>query len=292
MTIRLDNFMLAMHQTCPRKFFYRILNHWVPPRKSAALGFGAVIHEGLATWYRTHDSSAAIDAIHSAWPENHPSEDYRSLTKALHVMAEYIRAYPEENFSILGFPSSPMVEIPFCLPLTYADGTQVYTDQGTDIEYGGIFDGLIEFSGEVYALEHKSTSQLGDYYFDQFKPNNQVTGYVWGGAKLSGHRVTGALINAIGIYKASATKFRRQVTTRSESEIAEWVENVRSVASEIEWHLTRDHYPMRTVSCTMYGRCEFHDVCTLGTAAERTKRLTTDYIQEPWDFETRTGNAV
>jgi hypothetical protein len=126
---------------------------------------------------------------------------------------------------------------------------------------------------------------LGSTYFYQFRPNNQVTGYVWGATGLSGRRVSGTIVNAIGVYKASATKFERHITTRNEADIREWLQNVRSVAEEIQHHKRTGFWPMRTAACTLYGTCEFHGVHTLTTQIERTKRLEADYVKNEWNFE-------
>src|SRR5437867_2986696 len=151
-------------------------------------------------------------------------------------MIKYVGQYPYETFRVIGWPEDPLVERTFtlrtglyldcqCGPqakiVTPDNTTPMCTKCGEhleEIEYGGIFDGLVEWDSSVYVLEHKSTSQLGSYYFDQFKPNNQITGYIWGGGTLSGMRVGGAIVNAIGVYKASPTKFERQITNRSKED--------------------------------------------------------------------------
>jgi PD-(D/E)XK nuclease superfamily len=160
------------------------------------------------------------------------------------------------------------------------------------IEYGGIFDGLVEFSGNVYVLEHKTTSQLGSYYFNQFKPNNQITGYVWAARQLSGKRVGGAILNAIGVYKSSATKLERSITSRADTEIAEWLTNLRHSCQMIKDCERREYWPLHTPSCTMYGQCEYHIVHTLGTETERQKMLEMEYVRNEWNFEERDDAAA
>ena len=138
-------------------------------------------------------------------------------------------------------------------------------------------------------LEHKSTSQLGSYYFDQFKPNNQVTGYVWAAGLLSGKRVGGAIINALGIYKSSPTKLERQITTRSDASIMEWLTNLKNSCEMIKERERTGYWPMYTGSCTMYGKCEYHDVHLLATENERSRMLEQNYVQVEWDHERREG---
>ena len=284
--MKVDNFALTNFQTCPAKYELRIRQGWTTRRRSSALGFGGAFHEGLAVWYKTGELAPALTAIAQKWDDTSSAEDYRTKEKCITVMIEYAKRYPSENFTIVGKDAgSPMIEVPFVLD------TGMATDDGESIEYGGIFDGLIDFNGQLHVFEHKSTSMLGGYYFDQFKPNNQVTGYIWAAEQLSGRRVHGALINAIGIYKAGATKFERSLTARNPQDLIEWKENVRIVCNQIK-RAEREGFSMSTGACTLYGKCEYHSVHVLSHPVERQKRLEMDYQIEAWDFEKRTGTEV
>lgn len=303
--MKIDNFALVMFQNCPAKFNLRIMEGWTSRRKSGALGFGGALHEGLATWYRTQDPNKAIKAVGDAWPMNLPIDDWRTKEKCLSTMLEYIKRYPGEQFAVLGAPDNPMVEVTFTIdtgmflscvecqaPWVGELGIGMCQRCGKPlepIEYGGIFDGIVQYGADIFVLEHKTTSQLGQYYFDQFKPNNQVTGYVWGARKLSGQNVTGAIINAIGIYKSSATRFERQITSRNDQNIDEWLENVRNTCEMIRECQIRQHWPMFTGSCTMYGKCEYHQIHTLNSFKERQKLLEQDYVKDEWKYEERAG---
>lgn len=316
--MKIDNFMLSMYQTCPRKFQLRIEQGWTVRRKSAALGFGGAFHEGIATWYRTHDAKAALESIVEKWPQNVPTDDYRDKTKCLSVIADYIKYYKDnDSFTIVGAPDNPMIECTFTLPTgKYLLCEQMINIPGLhldircggeaneegncrvcghpceEIEYGGIFDGLVEFNNNVYVFEHKTASQMGSRYFDQFKPNNQVTGYIWAASLLSGKRVGGALINAVGVFKVGATRFERNITSRSPIEIEEWLHNVHQTCKQIRHSQLTGEWPMHTGSCMQYGACEFHGVHTLGNEKERQKLLEQDYIQDPWSFEDRDDAKV
>ena len=316
--MKIDNFMLTMAQTCPAKYLLR-RQGWTTRRRSGALTFGGVIHEGLAEWYRTGSPEGALVKIRESWPDSAPSDDYRNMQKALTVMLEYMKMYPTEPFKVVMAGDKPLIEIAFTIDTgmyldcigykigeapdgsdiwqpgcgwrwSRGDSTDVCPRCGHElepIEYGGIMDGVVEFGPQIYVLEHKSTSQLGPTYFNQFKPNNQVTGYVWAGGQMSGKRVGGALINAIGVYKAGATKFERKPTSRSEAEIAEWLEKVRRECNNIRRFDVTGEFPMRTTACTMYGLCEYHSVHTLPPGTARERRLELDYVKDHWDYERR-----
>lgn len=300
--MKVDNFALSTHQTCPAKYDLRIRQGYTTRYRSGALGFGGALHAGLAEWYKGKGIGAALQAIHEVWPDNLPIDDYRTKEKCLNTMVEYSKNYPMETFKVIGMPDNPVVEVAF----TIETGMYLPCDEcwlldsepfeplcencqkpKEPIEYGGIFDTLVEFSGQVFILEHKSTSVLGPSYFNQFKPNNQVTGYIWGASEMSGTKVNGAIINAIGIYKAGKTKFERHITTRNATAIEEWKRDVYAECLAIKSNERREHFSKRTSACTLYGLCEFHSIHTLDHETERRKRLETDYVVDKWDYEKR-----
>lgn len=301
--MKIDNFALTMFQACPAKYKLRMVDGYTTRRKSAALGFGGAFHAGLAEWYRSGERLKMIQAVQEAWPHSHPIDDFRTLQKCVDTLLAYTKTYPAENFQVVQGPNGPLVEVSFtldtglflrcqtCLELdkstAYMPHCSYCGQEKERLEYGGIFDTLVEFSGSVYVLEHKTTSQLGAYYFNQFRPNNQVSGYTWAGSLLSGKRVGGAIINAIGVYKASSPKFEREVTIRSEEEIAEWLVSVHATCEAIKQCERTGIWPLHTVACTMYGLCEFHQVHVLASETQRQALLEQEYVKSTWDYEAR-----
>lgn len=302
----LDNFALTMHQACPSKYDLRIKKDWQSRRVSGALNGGAVIHEGLAAWHRGLGFSGAVAAINEAWKDNSPIDDWRTKEKCISTMLEYAKRYPSEAFKVIGAPLDPIIEVHFTLdtglrmaicPVCHHDhyaGQPVTDDRCVSctgdlepLQYGGIFDGLVEFSGSYYILEHKTASQMGKYFFSQFKPNNQVSGYIWAAQQLSGQPVGGAIINAIGWYRKSPTKFERQIVTRSTYDITSWLSDVWHEAQEIRRHELYNQFPKRTQACTLYGKCEFHDLHCISNPHDQAKLLEQDFVKSKWDFMRR-----
>lgn len=305
--MKVDNFALTMFQACPRKFDLRMNQGWTIRRRSPALSFGAAVHTGLAEWYRGHGVEATLKSVIEAWDRStERPDDYRTLEKCVKTLGEYALFYPHESFTVVGAPDLPIVEQTFTLALglhlacdTCGNSADPEDEMCPSchaprepIEYGGIFDTLVEFGGQVYVLEHKTTSQLGPYYFTQFKPNNQVSGYVWAARQLSGRPVHGALVNAIGIYKVGKTKFERQVTTRNDQEIAEWKVNVWATCLEIQMYRKLNVWPQRTPACTQYGLCEMHQVCSIPDHNYRDAMLEQAYVRDEWDYTNRDEAGV
>lgn len=292
-----------MFQTCPAKYFLRIKEHWTSRRRSGALGFGACLHEGLATWYRTNDPGEAIKIIAEKWPDGMPVDDWRTKEKCVRTMIEYMNKYKQESWNVVGYPEEPIVEVAFtidtgmylpCAKCWILDSLDPFEpicnlchEHREAIEYGGIYDLLVEFGGSLFVVDHKTTSMMGAGYFNQFKPNNQMTGYIWAAGQMSGRKVSGAIINAIGMYKTGTTKFEREITSRNQTSIDHWKLNVWHECVAIKQAERSGFWPMRTGACTLYGICEFHSVHSLDHPTEQIKRLETDFVRDAWDFENR-----
>lgn len=242
-----------------------------------------------------------LTAVKNTWPDGMPVDDYRTLQKCVEALMAYVKEYPAETFKVV----PGMVEVAFTLSTgMYLSCFECGSDAGVWngevpgvcencgqplelIEYGGIFDLLVEFSGAVYVVDHKTTSQMGGSFFDQFRPNNQITGYTWAGRLLTGMRVGGALINAICVLKSSPCKFDRQISTRTDDEIAEWLVSVRQTCEQIQQCRRTGIWHMQTVNCTMYGKCEFHQVHVLPHPKQRLAILEQEYVKSTWDYEGR-----
>ena len=310
--MRVDNFTLEQF-TCPAKYDLRINKGLVPLRRKPSLSFGTVIHAALAEWYRTGSHENALVMVAKRWPEVMPSDDFRTKDLALKVIAAYIREWPKESWQLLkGTDDLPIVEQAFTLPTGfYLDCQNVATGCTSGsfivdpalpvcphctlprepIEYGGIIDAAIEFAGTVYVLDHKTTTVLGKedstYYFLQYKPDNQMTGYIWALSRLTNRKVGGAMINAIGLYKKDEPRFKRHLTARNEFEINEWLKGVVNRCNEIKRCERTGEWRLQTSQCMSYGQCEYHSVHVLNDATSRALRLEQDYVVSKWNYEDR-----
>ncbi len=311
--MKIDNYALTMYQKCPALYQLRHILRWQPRALSAALGYGKVIHSGLETWYSNIDLpnserlELAKQTILDKWPDNQPTDDFRNADKARELLERYSKEYPQETWKPL------LIEVPFAYELGRwilhckncfrwnvpfnlegAARNECATCMASlePIEYGGIFDMLVEFNpgkyGTLYVLDHKTTSQLGKMFFHQFFISNQITGYVWGAQQASGRKVGGAIINALCTTIGGKISFDRSMTNRSEQDIEVWKDDVAATCNRIRMSELTGHWERHTDQCMgKYGLCAYHNVHILSDPAEQAQRLATDYIQDTWDFENR-----
>lgn len=318
--MKIDNTMLITYQRCPLLYKTRIKDWWTSPYASGALNHGQAMHAALAAWYQgaidglstNQRIEAAVAALADAWPANHPVDDFRTKTKAVEVLVKYINQYPFESFQVTA------VEVPFTFLLDRAilwckscetENPPTMGPGGPprmsckfcggaleEIEYGGVIDAMTQFgagSASVqYILEHKTTSELGQYYFVQWEIHNQVTGYCWGGQQASGKLIGGANVNVICLTRGGNIKFDRKMIGVNPSQIEEWKNDVARTCNEIAYAERNGHWRKSTDHCvTKYGTCQFHSVHLLSDPEDRRRRLETDYIKQEWDFERRDDRA-
>lgn len=305
--MKVDNTALETF-ACHAKFDLRINRGIVPLKRKPSLSFGGVMHKGWAEWYRTGSEQKALKAIVDHWPEVMPSDDFRTKGYALQVMHAYVLEYPTESWTPIALPSGPLVEQAFTIDTGLflecqacagymAEGDETFgkcSNCGEPLEsifYGGVIDVGADFGGTLYVVDHKTTTVLGkedsNYYFLQYKPDNQMTGYIWGLRQLTNRRVGGAIVNATGLYKSGEVKFKRQVTARNDFEIAEWLAGVQDKCNEIAKCKRTGIWRMDTGQCMNYGQCEYHSIHVLNDPVSREKRIEADYVVHHWDYEAR-----
>jgi len=322
--------MLAMYRKCALKYKESIEDDWQPRFRGGALGHGVAVHAGLAAWYRgsldglsgPQRVDLAFAALTQAWPEDQPVDDFRTLSRAQELLLTYIKEYPQESFQILA------VEVPFTLPLRDPEGKYRWLDCGNSfpdtfdptlgrtfcpgkpldsgncdicgrpcesIEYGGIFDLNVQYGAgkysTIYVMDHKTTSVLGPTFFLQFKPNAQITGYVWADTQLSDRKVAGAIINALCLTRGgNIVVGKREITDRSDADIREWISDTVWTCNAIRESQRTGVWPKSDEECQgKYGMCGYHGIHVLTEPHERQARRETDYIQRKWDYEDRDG---
>ncbi len=138
-------------------------------------------------------------------------------------------------------------------------------------------------SGRPFIWETKTTTQGLNQYIQQCKPNNQITGYfkhgmtmfpemreaVWDCIFVSSRRadMSKALADRHWMYGIDKDNdFRRQTTTRSERDVAEFMFDATAWAFEYcKWKLSGEWRWPRSApgACHTYGGCQFRPICSV-----------------------------
>lgn len=281
--------------TCPRKYFYKMMQNWTPREVSPHLLFGgwyatalehyykyvtegktsdealeAVVKETLiSTWtYRTEPSvEGDINYPHGVNiikdkdgnRQGYPwvsSDGNKTRENLIRTIIWYVEEFKDDENTpvVILSDGKPAVEYSFRIELA------------PDIIYCGHLDRLVDYGGDNYIMDQKTTkSTISDYYFKQFNPDQQMSGYTFAGQIIFGIPVKGVIIDAAQI-AIGFSRFTRSFTSRTNAQLEEWrlntIHYLQFAQSCAEKGQDEKNFPMNLESCSNYGGCEYRDVCS------------------------------
>jgi hypothetical protein len=306
----IDNSAMEIFTRCPTAALYYLVHRRQAHARNAALTFGGALHEGLAELLRGKGEAEQERAILDYFLHNPaPPDEYRTAPLALQVMNYYRlrQAMPDYGWAILSDDYGPIIERPFELPLGVLDinarlklpqWAQACLVKAIHVAWSGKIDALAELCGKNRVIDHKTTSVAGDTYTANFMISNQTLGYVWACQQLwPALEIEGFCLNAIYLRRplpgatsliargprngAPALDFFRAFYDYSPERLAEWERNSLTLAEDFIHCLVRGFFPMFTNSCiNKYGKCQFHDICTLDNPTVREVMLASDMYED------------
>jgi hypothetical protein len=268
-----DSTSISLAQTCLRKYQYKMLEGWQSASLSVHLRFGqhyasalehfykrtalgedfedalrAIVEEVLeATWDRTTDEDGN-ETGGAPWDSLHNLKTRENLVRTI---VWYIDHFEEDPAPVVILSDGkPAVEHSFALPV----------DNG--LIFSGHIDRLVNYQSHVFVMDQKTTtSTLSPYYFDQFKPNVQMSMYSFAGKIIYGSPIKGIIIDAAQI-AVGFSKFARDMTFRTEEELTEWYDSSMYWIEQAQRATRENYFPMNPASCGNYGGCEFRKICS------------------------------
>lgn len=272
-----DYSTISAFQTCRRKYYYAYKRHLRPLVKGTPLIFGGAVHDALDEYYKHKDreagAKAAIAKFESIYstPEG---DELRTVENGVKMLTWYFVKYKHEPFTVVGKP-----EEGFVFPIG-------------DILFGGRLDLPVEWDGQLWIMEHKTTTRMGGGYFDQFELDKQPTGYILALESFSSRKCAGCIINAMEPWKevkrvSARTKqpedhFLRKPLTRSQQLKDRFKYNVQAIVRDIRWCEDNNEFQEaeKKEACFYYNRsCPYLQLCQYGEDERIIKR---DYIVEEW----------
>lgn len=279
---RIDNSSVELFTTCARAaYHYSILKREANSSKSA-LFFGTVIHAALEVRKNRQiigepylsekwqdDQNETIETAYSLNPQ--PLDEWRSADQAVRVIQKYNKQYPinDEPFTII--PGT--VELGFQCPIGTAEiDCDLPTRSGLvrveklNIIWTGRIDGLVQYDGSTFVLDHKTSSIGGPQYFEDFRISAQMHGYVWAARQL-GYNAVGLLLDSLICRKPTATgksiELQRDRYWYTDEAVDEWKLDTFTHVIDFLEHAMRNVWPKATKWCHgKYGTCSYWDVCT------------------------------
>lgn len=300
-----DSTSLGYFKTCPRLYQYRMIEGWEPKDESIHLRFGSEYHAAIHDFegYRVAGLSfdealretvrALLVRIQDFDPDpTTKAGKYKNPRTLLQLVVDYFDEYrndPCETY--IRENGQPGVELSFRFELDWGpamgrEPTPSDAEPGEQLQpylLCGHLDRVVTFNGDLYVLDHKTTTTtISDYYFAGFSPNNQMTLYAFAGQVVLGSPIRGVIVEAAQIMLETPTKFVRQPAYRNDDVIDEWMVDLEYHLQIAENYARIGHWPMNDTACGMYGGCRFREVCNK-PAAVRERFLAADFIKLPED---------
>lgn len=283
-----DATSLELAQTCLRKYYYSMILGVSPKSKSVHLIFGGIYASALETFYKERALGASLHeatvktvrhALTESWDTEggHPmSFDHAAKTRPnlIRTIVWYIEQFGEETSDgMMTYhleSGKPAVELSFALEFD------------DDLLYCGHLDRVVSYAGQLMVMDQKTAgSTLGTYYFNQFSPHNQMSGYTWAGQTILKSPIKGVIIDAAQI-AVNFSEFARSITTRTQAQLDEWRESALYTIRLAQSATALNKFPMNLSSCGNYGGCPFRQVCSSDPRV-RQSYLESDYVSHNWD---------
>jgi hypothetical protein len=298
-----DSTSLGLFKTCPRKYYYSMIEEWAGRGLSVHLIYGQWYHSALElydkdraagkdhedalrhvvrllldwTWVRPTDASdPSIPPEGHPWSMDHNTKTRENLVRTVVWYLEQFRDDPAKTVILDG--GVPAVELSFRL------------DAGDDLVLCGHLDRLVDFGGQKFVMDHKTASTtISNYYFDQYKPSNQMTLYTLAAQIIYKEPVAGVIISAAQI-AVGFSRFARGITYRTPAELDEYLRNTRRWVADAhrmgEESVTlpdpAEAFPMNDTSCHDFGGCPFRSVCSVDPGI-RPEVLKANYEKREWN---------
>lgn len=306
--LRIDNTQIVS-STCPTRHFYRHILNLTKPGVAPALGFGAAVHAGIASWLKGDTEEVAINTALAQFPQIDSPNPYewRTPSRCKDVLEGYFASRLHTRPSIMAIKGTPLVEVDFSLPMKVTPSLQAKLEAlgYSGLEYCGIIDDIQILNGDIVPEDHKTTSSsydisnpkgatepiLAPNFGDKFWLDGGFCGYVWACTKLLQRPINQFIVDGIGLMKPlkdpkptdKRNAYGRVILDFPQWKIDQWE---KSVTAKIEGMLDnrlRESYPMCPDCCHAYGStCQFWDICNSPEESKESLKKAL-YVESAWE---------
>jgi hypothetical protein len=227
----------------------------------------ALRHVLTATWDKT---------LNRPWTSDISTKTRETLARSIIWYLETFRNDPVETIILANGQAA--------VELSFRFDPQITTrTTGEHFLICGHLDKLGRFEHKVWIIDIKSTKNtLGDEYFAQFNPDNQMSLYDVGGSFIfRDEPIEGIMIDAVQTL-VNGTRFQRGFTHRTEDLRAEWLADTEYWLLQAEYLARKygdEDYPKNDKSC--FG-CQFRDICA-EPPKMRQHLLNTRFTKRDWN---------
>jgi len=252
---------------------------WRPKEPNIHLRWGGEYHRCLQDYeilmaQGSKHRDAVFDVIRALlhrivdFDPDHKQKNRETLVRSVIWYLEKHQNDPAKTWIMSN--GKPAVEIRFNFPLDFGPSEdQPYV-------LCGKIDKVVVFNGDLFIMDHKTTTTLGTFYFDQFTPHNQMSLYTLAGKVIFKAPIKGVIINACQPL-VGGTNFERGIVYRTQEQLNEWLTDLTV------WLSRQNDATHNDAACDKYGGCPFRPICTRSPQV-RERFLKSNYIQDtPWN---------
>jgi hypothetical protein len=294
-----DSTSLSAFKRCPRFYQYSLIEGWAPRQESVHLSFGSWYHAAIEAYdHARAEGLTHTDGIRRAvryclestwdkerkrpWASDDKNKNRESLVRSVVWYLDQFSGEKDPFKTVILSNGQPAVELSFKYQTDIMLGDEYVT-------LCGHLDRVAELDGEIYILDKKTTkSALSPEFFDNFTPDNQMSGYTFAGKVVYNLPIKGIVIDAAQIL-VTFSRFMRGTVYRSEPQLEEWYQNTRVVLQTAYAYAKLGFWPMNEASCGNYGGCQFRELCSKAPSV-RAKWKQALMTQRNWDPTVPRGN--
>jgi hypothetical protein len=208
------------------------------------------------------------------WQSTDKYKNRENLIRTLVWYLDHYKSDPVQTVTLASGKAAAELSFKLELDLTHPGGEPYILC--------GHLDRVGDFNSQRWVTDAKSTkSQLGDNYFGQYTPDNQMSLYATAGQVVFGEHVHGVLVDAMQV-AVNFSRFQRGFARRSKETLEEWIEDTKEWIGVAEHYAHRQHWPMNDKACHHYGGCEFREICSKSPSV-RQRFLKTSFKQRVWN---------
>jgi hypothetical protein len=283
-----DSTSLGWYKECPRKYYFSMIGglRAASVEESVHLKWGLIYHAALElydklTFRGANRQEATRDVVRyvlnetfdpdkGPWEPEHNTKTRPNLVRSI---LWYLEFFHDDSASTVRLANGePAVELSFRLPV----------DNG--IVLCGHLDRVVHWpaGGGEFVMDRKTTSStLSPHYFDQYKPDNQMSLYSFAGRIILSAPIKGVVVDAVQV-AVGFSRYMRDITYRSDEELNEWLDETYGWIAQAHQSADRNFWPGNDKSCHKFGGCPFRKVCNSAPAI-RPQLLAANYTVKQWN---------
>lgn len=253
-----DSTSIGLLKECPKKYYYMMIEGWVPRMESVHLTFGLLYHGALERYDHaktngaTHHEAQCLAlryCLEETWNRelNRPwtSDDTnKNRFTLVRTVMWYLEQFANDTIETIQLASGkPAVELSFRMEFDF------HAPDGQPYVGCGHIDRLGLFQGDVYILDRKTSKHtINMDWFKKFTPDNQFSMYMMATKVVYRVPAKGLIVDAAQV-AVNFSKFERQPVVRSTDTLEEWYRHLRRFIRQNEEYVAEDDWPMNDKSC-------------------------------------------